>query len=144
MFFRGARIQRDGQGRCTRRSPRTLPNVHAELPSVAGLAPFGFRMPNSLERTSSEFATTPGRNAEVEESIPVMQAPRGAWLPETLVGSPIAQKRHMTWSVGELPLLVASGSSTVRKPRPRRNATRNHHGRSGVTQEDSRSTAASG
>ena len=144
MFFRGARIQRDGQGRCTRRSPRTLPNVHAELPSVAGLAPFGFRIPDYLERTSSEFATPAERNAEVEESIPVLRAPRGASLFETLVGSLIALTRRMTWSVGELPLLVASGSSTVRKPRPRRSATRNHHGRSGVTQEDSRSTAASG
>lgn len=144
MFFRGARIQRDGQGRCNFLSPDTLSNVRAELPSLDGLAPFIYRTHNPSERTSSEFTNTAGRAAEVEEPMPVMTATRYALPPSALVRYLIAPRFRTTWSVGELPLAVASGSSTVRTPRPRRNATLHHLGRWGVTQKDSRCTAASG
>jgi hypothetical protein len=143
MFFRGARIQQDEQARSTFLSPETRSNVCAKLPSAAGVSPVHFRIADSLQRTFSEFTNMSERNAPLEVAIPVMRARRGALLPETLAGSPIASRFRTTWSVGELPLLVASGSSTVRKPCSRRNATRHHLGGSDMAQKDSRRTAAS-
>lgn len=143
MFFRGARIQQDEQGRSTFLFPETHSNVRAELPSVAGVSPVHCRIADSLERTFSGFANTVGHAAEVEEPMPVKTATRYVLPPSALFRYLIASRFRTTWSVGELPLLVASGSSTVRKPCSRRNATRHHLGGSDMAQKDSRRTAAS-
>lgn len=143
MFFRGARIQQDEQARSTFLSPDTLFNVRAELPSAAGVSPVHFRIADSLQRTFSGFANAAGRAAEVEEPMPVKAATRYVLPPLALFRYLIASGFRTTWSVGELPLLVASGSSTVRKPCSRRNATRHHLGGSDMAQKDSRRTAAS-
>lgn len=143
MFFRGARIQRDGQGRCNVLSSRIVSNVRAELPSLAALTSFIHRVHTPIVRTSSEFASRPERTTEIEEPMPLLWAQRRSLLSGKLTGQLIATRLRITWSDDELPFSMASGSPTVRKPRRRSNVTRNQIGRSGVAQKDSRCTAAS-
>lgn len=143
MFFRRARIQRDGQGGCNVLLPAPLSNVRAGFSSSGSLGPFIDRTHNPIERTSSTFANTSVSASVIEESMPAFRATGYSSPPLALVEYLTAPRFRATWSVGELPLAVASGSSTVRTPRPRRNATRHHVGRSGVTQKDSRCTATS-
>lgn len=143
MFFRGAQIQRDGQGGCHVLLPAPLSNVRAGLSSSSGLVPFIDRTHHPIEQTSSTFTNTSVSASVLEASMPAVRGAGYSLPPLALVEYLTAPRFRATWSVGELPLAVASGSSTVRTPRPRRNATRHHVGRSGVTQKDSRCTATS-
>jgi len=131
MFFRGAQFQRDGHPRCGLSALRIFSNVRAELPFPDGPGPFDGRIAPLSSHVPSGSGATPGRSGTNACAKSGLQAPRRTRAPETRIAPVLTPNLHMTCAVDEFPSPVASGSTTVRKPRLRRNAGRVDVGTSG-------------